>query len=60
MACVTKGYEPGSVGDHSTKPPWAGADDTPQQWEIESRLLDGDSLTAWLAAYWEGHWRGYW
>jgi len=42
------------------KPPWAGGEDTLEQWEIESRLLDGDSLTAWLAAYWEGHWRGYW
>ena len=29
-------------------------------WEVESKLLDGDSLTAWLCAYWEGRWRGYW
>lgn len=42
------------------KPPWSGADDTLEQWEIESKLIDGDSLTAWLAAYWEGRWRGYW
>ncbi len=42
------------------KPAWAGADDTLDQWAIESKLIDGDSLTAWLAAYWEGRWRGYW
>jgi hypothetical protein len=42
------------------KPPWAGADETPAEWGIESRLLDGHSLTASLAAYWEGRWRGYW
>jgi hypothetical protein len=42
------------------KPPWAGADETLAEWETESRLLDGDSLTAWLAAFWEGRWRGYW
>ena len=29
-------------------------------WEVESKLLDGDSLTAWLCAFWEGRWRGYW
>lgn len=43
-----------------TKPAWAGAGDTIEQFEIESKLIDGDSLTAWLAAYWEGRWRGYW
>jgi len=43
-----------------TKPPWAGAGDTLEQWAVESKLIDGDSLTAWLAAYWEGRWRGYW
>lgn len=43
-----------------TKPAWAGAKDTLKQWEIESKLIDGDSLTAWLAAYWEGRWRSYW
>jgi len=42
------------------KPVWAGADDTLDHWAIESKLIDGDSLTAWLAAYWEGRWRGYW
>lgn len=42
------------------KPPWAGADDTFEQWAVESKMIDGDSLTAWLAAFWEGHWRGYW
>lgn len=42
------------------KPAWAGADDTLDHWAIESKLIDGDSLTAWLAAYWEGRWRGYW
>lgn len=29
-------------------------------WQVESKLLDGDCLTAWLCAYWEGRWRGYW
>ncbi|MBM3802807.1 MAG: hypothetical protein FJW26_10935 [Acidimicrobiia bacterium] len=43
-----------------TKPAWAGAGDTLEQWAVESKLIDGDSLTAWLAAYWEGRWRGYW
>ncbi len=42
------------------KAPWAGAGETASEWEIESKLIDGDSLTAWLAAYWEGRWRGYW
>ncbi|WP_425395803.1 hypothetical protein [Aeoliella sp.] len=32
----------------------------PPEWVIESELLDADCLTAWLAAYWEGHYRGYW
>ena len=43
-----------------TKPLWAGADETVSEWEIEGKLIDGDSLTAWLAGYWEGRWRGYW
>ena len=43
-----------------TKPPWAGAGETVEQWAVESKLVDGDSLTAWLAAFWEGRWRGYW
>ena len=43
-----------------TKPPWAGEGETVAEWEIEAKLIDGDSLTAWLAAYWEGRWRGYW
>lgn len=43
-----------------TKPPWAGSGETVSEWEIEAKLIDGDSLTAWLAAYWEGRWRGYW
>jgi hypothetical protein len=41
-------------------PPWAPSDAKASEWEIESRLIDGDSLTAWLAAYWDGRWRGYW
>lgn len=32
----------------------------PPEWEVESRMLDGDSLTGWLCAYWEGRYRGYW
>jgi hypothetical protein len=32
----------------------------PQEWQVESKMLDGDSLTAWLCAYWEGRYRGYW
>ncbi len=32
----------------------------PAAWEVETRLLDMDSLTGWLWAYWEGRWRGYW
>ena len=38
------------------------ADDRPLApgWEVEFRMLDGDSLTAWLRAYWEGRWRRYW
>ncbi|MSO22260.1 MAG: hypothetical protein EXQ58_03180 [Acidobacteria bacterium] len=43
-----------------TKPRWAGLNETISEWAIESKLIDGDSLTAWLAAYWEGRWRGYW
>jgi hypothetical protein len=39
---------------------WAGSGEKASEWEIESKLIDGDSLTAWLAAYWEGRWRGYW
>ena len=42
------------------KPHWAGADETLAQWEVESTLIDGDSLTGWLCAFWEGRWRGYW
>ncbi|MBN2292555.1 MAG: hypothetical protein JXM70_09030, partial [Pirellulales bacterium] len=30
------------------------------EWQVESRMLDHDSLTGWLWAYWEGRWRGYW
>src|SRR5690606_3833520 len=26
----------------------------PAEWVVESELLDGDSITGWLAAYWEG------
>ena len=43
-----------------TKPPWAGAGETVTEWQIEGKLIDGDSLTAWLCAFWEGRWRGYW
>ena len=32
----------------------------PPSWQVESKLLDHDSLTAWLWAYWEGRYRGYW
>lgn len=32
----------------------------PAEWKIESELIDGDSLTGWLCAYWEGRYRGYW
>lgn len=32
----------------------------PADWQVESKLLDGDCLTAWLCAYWEGRYRGYW
>jgi hypothetical protein len=32
----------------------------PPEWKIESQLIDSDSLTAWLCAYWEGRHRGYW
>jgi hypothetical protein len=32
----------------------------PAEWVVESRMLDGDSLTGWLCAYWEGRSRGYW
>jgi hypothetical protein len=32
----------------------------PPEWKIESELLDADSLTGWLCAYWEGRFRGYW
>ncbi len=30
------------------------------EWQVEGRLLDHDSLTGWLWAYWDGRWRGYW
>ena len=32
----------------------------PPDWKIEGELIDFDSLTGWLWAYWEGRWRGYW
>ncbi|MAG35247.1 MAG: hypothetical protein CL878_03220, partial [Dehalococcoidia bacterium] len=32
----------------------------PAEWHVETQLLDHDSLTPWLWAYWEGRWRGYW
>jgi hypothetical protein len=32
----------------------------PTDWVIESKLLDLDSLTGWLCAYWEGRYRGSW
>jgi hypothetical protein len=32
----------------------------PPEWKIESELVDMDSMTSWLWAYWEGRWRGYW
>jgi hypothetical protein len=32
----------------------------PPEWIVESKMLDGDSLTGWLCAYWEGRYRGYW
>jgi len=32
----------------------------PSEWQVESKMLDGDCLTAWLCAYWEGRYRGYW
>jgi hypothetical protein len=32
----------------------------PKEWQVESKMLDGDCLTAWLCAYWEGRFRGYW
>ncbi|WP_442483547.1 hypothetical protein [Aeoliella sp. SH292] len=32
----------------------------PDEWVVESEMLDLDSLTGWLAAYWEGRFRGYW
>jgi len=32
----------------------------PPDWRIEGELVDFDSLTGWLWAYWEGRWRGYW
>ena len=32
----------------------------PAEWRVESKMLDGDCLTAWLCAYWEGRYRGYW
>ncbi len=43
-----------------TTPPWARSGETAPQWAVEARMIDGDSLTAWLAAFWEGRWRGYW
>ena len=32
----------------------------PPEWQVEAKMLDGDSLTGWLCAYWEGRYRGYW
>jgi hypothetical protein len=32
----------------------------PDEWVVESRMLDTDCLTGWLCAYWEGRYRGYW
>jgi hypothetical protein len=32
----------------------------PKEWQVEANMLDADSLTAWLCAYWEGRFRGYW
>lgn len=32
----------------------------PADWKTEGELLDHDSLTGWLLAYWEGSWRCYW
>lgn len=40
--------------------PYDEAEPLSPEWRIESRLLDHDSLTAWLWAYWEGRWRSYW
>ncbi|MEX0642804.1 MAG: hypothetical protein WD468_08900 [Pirellulales bacterium] len=30
------------------------------EWQVESKMLDIDCLSAWLCAYWEGRYRGYW
>lgn len=32
----------------------------PPEWQVESKMLDGDCLVGWLCAYWEGRYRGYW
>ena len=32
----------------------------PAEWQVESKMIDSDSLTGWLCAYWEGRYRGYW
>ena len=32
----------------------------PPEWQVESKMIDSDSLTGWLCAYWEGRYRGYW
>lgn len=32
----------------------------PSEWVVESNMIDSDSLTGWLCAYWEGRYRGYW
>lgn len=32
----------------------------PDEWVVESRMLDTDCVTGWLCAYWEGRYRGYW
>ena len=40
--------------------PYDEAEPLSPEWRIESRLLDHDSLTAWLWTYWEGRWKSYW
>ena len=40
--------------------PVSDRDVLPAEWKIEGELIDLDSVTGWLWAYWEGRWRGYW
>lgn len=40
-------------------PPAEGKSLAPE-WKVETELIDHDSLTAWLWAYWEGRFYGYW